>query len=89
MNKEMRFSGTLIPAALFDLARNKMLSVATFTPDDVRQHLLSNASAEMFATNSIQSNHRIIAERVMRAVLEDLVAEGKVAQLKRGVWTRK
>lgn len=82
----MKFGTTLIPERLFELARLRLLNNATSTPEDVRQHLLKQGAAELAQTNSIPRNHRLIAERVFQAVREDLVAKGKLKQLKRGVW---
>ena len=84
----MRFGNTEIPGCLFHLARERMLKEATFTPENIRQHLLTQAPDELCAISPIATNQRIIAERVMRDCVKQLVASGEIAQLKRGVWAK-
>lgn len=82
----MRFGSTQIPDEMFRLACDRMLEGPVFTPEDIRNHLLANASETMQKISPIASNHRIIAERVMRKGIKELVAAKQIAQLKRGVW---
>ncbi|KVP17040.1 hypothetical protein [Burkholderia ubonensis] len=82
----MKFGQAEIPETLFALARERMRSFGEFTPEDIRQHLLTEARADLAAINSIEHNWRIIAERVLRACIEELRAAGEIEQVKRGVW---
>ena len=84
----MRFGNTEIPGSLFKLARERMLKTATFTPEDIRRHILEQAPTELRNISPIATNQRIIAERVMRGCIKQLVASGEIAQLKRGVWAK-
>lgn len=84
----MKFSGHDIPDSLFELARTTMRARGHFTPEDIRQVLITEGRATMVAINGIERNHRIIADRVMRKVVQELAAAGEYAQLKRGVWMK-
>ncbi|MYM92444.1 hypothetical protein [Duganella vulcania] len=84
----MKFGQTEIPGSLFKLARERMLRDPTFTPGDIRAHLTSAGLDMMVAMDAIRPNHWIIADRVMRACLDDMRNAGQVTQLKRGVWAR-
>lgn len=84
----MRFGKTPVPGSLFQCARERMLRDATFTPEDIRAHLLATQSEALAAISAIPTNQGIIANRVMRACVKQLVASGEVQQLKRGVWAR-
>lgn len=85
----MKFSGKEIPGSLFKLARDFMLSRQSFTPDDVRAHLLRHGAAALAETHGIPANHPIIANRVHQAACRELAQAGEVVQLKRGVWMKK
>lgn len=82
----MRFGTVLIPDAIFDFARARMRQEATFTPDAVRQHILTSAPLILDGISSIKTNQRIVAHRVTRACIDELRASGEVVQLKRGLW---
>ena len=82
----MKFGSKPVPERLFTLARERLLNNATSTPEDVRRHLLKHGQAELLATNSIEHNHRIIAQRVFDAVRLELVHSGALVQFKRGLW---
>lgn len=84
----MRFGSTEIPGSVFQLARERILADATVTPEAIRQHLLSQAHETLRAISPIATNQRIIADRVMRDCLKQLVASGEIAQLKHGVWAK-
>ena len=84
----MRFGCTEIPGSLFKIARDRMRSDATFTPEDIRRHLVDRASDVLHGISPITVNHRIIADRVMRDCVKQLVSSGEIAQLKRGVWAK-
>lgn len=84
----MKFGSQVIPEALFSLARGKMLAEASFTPESIRRHLVTGGREEMLKVNAIERNHTIIANRVMRVVLKELVDQGKVKPLKRGLWVK-
>ncbi len=84
----MKFGTQTIPGELFKLARERMLRDTHFEPAKVREHICEHGRAQLFEINSIEKNHQIIAERVMRAALAELVAAGEVEQVKRGLWGR-
>lgn len=84
----MRFGSKEIPGSIFKLARDRMLRDVTFTPEDIRGHLMEQAPVVLNEISSIGVNHRIIANRVMRDCVKQLVASGEIAQLKRGVWAK-
>lgn len=84
----MRFGSTPIPGELFKLARDRMLREASFTPEDIRTHLLSEGTSHLSAVTTNSTNQWIIAERVMQSARKDLAEAGEVAQLRRGVWMR-
>lgn len=84
----MKFGTTPIPDAVFDLAYERMRRDATFTPEDVRQHLLTHGSAQLQAITSIEVNQWIIANRVMRACVNVMRDAGEIEQLKKGVWAK-
>lgn len=85
----MKFSGHTIPEAIFTLTRDRMRAVSSFTPPDMRAYIVERAAVDLAAVTFSDVNKRIIAERVMRAVIKELVAAGELAQLKRGVWMKK
>lgn len=84
----MKFMGREVPGALFKLARDYMLSDATVTPEDVRVYLLSHGSDDLNALSDIKENHRVIVNRVFQVARKELIAAGKISQLKRGVWAK-
>lgn len=84
----MKYGQTEIPGSLFKLARDRMLRDRTFTPCDLRSYLTSAGHDVMVAMSTIEKNHWIIADRVMRACIDELRAAGQLTQLKRGVWAR-
>jgi hypothetical protein len=84
----MRFGNQTVPGSVFAVARNKMLELEQFTPQQMREHILKDAASELEALSSISINHRIIAERVMRECIAELRAAGQLASPKRGVWAR-
>jgi hypothetical protein len=84
----MKFCNTEVPQSLFDMARERMRKGVTFTPDDIRTHLLKHAQTELVAINDISSNHQIIAERVMRACVKELRGSGEIKQMKHGLWAK-
>lgn len=84
----MKFGQTEIPGRLFKLARERMLREATFTPGEIRKHIIENAREELMAISSIRSNWQIVAERVMRTALAELRTAGEVDQLKKGIWAK-
>lgn len=84
----MNYGNTEIPGSLFKLARERMLRNATFTPNDIRTHLVTEGRATMLTLSTITRNHEIIADRVMRACIDQLRDAGEVAQAKHGVWAR-
>jgi hypothetical protein len=84
----MKYGQTEIPGSLFKLARDRMLRDPTFTPCDLRSYLTSAGHDVMVAMSKIEKNHWIIADRVMRACIDELRAAGQLTQLKRGVWAR-
>lgn len=84
----MKYGQTEIPGSLFKLARDRMLRDPTFTPCDLRAYLSSAGRDEMMSMSTIEQNHWIIADRVMRACIDELRAAGQLTQHKRGVWAR-
>lgn len=84
----MKYGQTEIPGSLFKLARERMLRDDTFTPADLRYHIISAGQEEMLAISTIRKNHGIIADRVMRACIEELRTAGELTQFKRGIWAR-
>lgn len=84
----MKFGSAPIPASIFDMAYARMRREATFTPEDIRTYLLRHAKAELSALSSIETNQRIIANRVMRACVNTLREAGEIEALKRGVWAK-
>lgn len=84
----MKFGQNDIPAELFELARERMRRNITFTPEDIRTHLLTSAKPTLAAINAIEHNWWIIANRVFRACLAEMRDTGEITQLKRGVWVR-
>lgn len=84
----MKFFGKEIPCSLFNLARDFMLSRTSFTPADVRAHLLRHGANELNQTSGVAANHAIIANRVHQAACRELAQSGEVRQLKRGVWMK-
>lgn len=84
----MKYGQTEIPGSLFKLARERMLRDNTFTPFDLRNHLMTDGRDVMLAISTIHKNHWIIADRVMRACIDELRTAGELTQLKRGVWAR-
>lgn len=84
----MKYGQTEIPGSLFKLARERMLRDRTFTPCDLRAYLITEGRDVMVAMSTIEKNHWIIADRVMRACIDELRDAGELTQLKRGVWAR-
>lgn len=84
----MRFGNREVPGELFNLARDRMLASTTFTPEEVRQHLLKSAITHLIQLSPLPANQWIIANRVMRACVKEMVQSGEIAQLKRGVWAK-
>lgn len=84
----MKFGHKDVPRELFALARDAMRERAVFTPEDIRRYLVETGRELMLSISGIESNHQIVAERVMRAVLKELAAAGEYRQLKRGVWAK-
>lgn len=84
----MQFCGKTIPGSLFKLARDRMLTAETFTPADIRKHLLANGADALLETNALTNNHPIIANRVFLATRQELADSGQVAPVKRGVWSK-
>lgn len=85
----MKFSGREIPGSLFKAARERMLSPTagpSFTPEAIRQHLLSQCRRELTAISSIEVNQNIIANRVFQEARRQLASAGEVVQIRRGVW---
>lgn len=83
----MKFGSQEIPSRLFTLARDKVRRKGTFTPELLRSHLQKHGAIELGEVSPLASNQWLVADRVMRAVIKELVAAGKVAQVKRGLWT--
>lgn len=84
----MKFGSTIIPDSLFDLARREMRSRASFTPEEIRVVLVRDGAQALRTITSIPRNDRIIAERVMRAVVGELRDAGEYRALKRGLWMK-
>ncbi|KVP75198.1 hypothetical protein WJ96_05425 [Burkholderia ubonensis] len=84
----MKFGQAEIPERIFDITRGRMRRDSMFTPEDIRQHLLAEAREDLAAINSIERNWSIIANRVMRACVEELRAAGEIEQVKKGVWAK-
>jgi hypothetical protein len=84
----MKYGQTEIPGSLFKLARDRMLRDPTFTPCDLRAYITSAGHDVMVAMSTIEKNHWIIADRVMRACIDELRNAGQLTQVKRGVWAR-
>jgi hypothetical protein len=82
----MKYGQTEIPGSLFKLARDRMLRDATFTPFDIRTYLTTEGREQMVALSTLERNHWLIADRVMRACIDELRTAGELTQLKRGVW---
>lgn len=84
----MHFGRTELPGILFKLARERMVLEATFTPEDIRKYLVVQSHEILQRISPLATNHRIIANRVMRDCIKQLVSSGEIAQLKRGVWAK-
>lgn len=84
----MRFGSTEIPGSLFKLARDRMLAGGTFTPVDVRTHLLEQGASVLQETSPLAANHWLVANRVFQAARDELKAAGQVTQVKRGLWAK-
>jgi hypothetical protein len=84
----MKFSYVEIPERLFTLARDHMRSLPRFTVEDIRQHLLIHGQLELARCHSLKQNWRLLATRVLRAVLTELKDANEIAQIQRGVWAR-
>lgn len=84
----MKYGQSEIPESLFKLARERMLRDETFTPFDIRTYLSTAGRDEMVALSSIEKNHWLIADRVMRACIDELRDAGKLTQVKRGLWAK-
>jgi hypothetical protein len=84
----MKYGQSEIPGSLFKLARERMLRDATFTPFDIRNHLTVEGRDAMVALSTIERNHWLIADRVLRACIDELRNAGEVHQVKRGLWAK-
>lgn len=84
----MKYGQSEIPESLFKLARARMLRDDTFTPFDIRTYLTTAGRDDMVALSSIEKNHWLIADRVMRACIDELRDAGKLTQAKRGLWAK-
>jgi hypothetical protein len=84
----MKFCAKPIPEGLFSLARAEMRARESFTPAELRNALVSKGKVDMLSITDHPRNHQIIANRVMSAVIHELVAKSELWQLKRGVWGR-
>jgi hypothetical protein len=84
----MKYGQSEIPESLFKLARERMLRDDTFTPFDIRTYLSTAGRDEMVALSTIEKNHWLIADRVMRACIDELRDAGKLTQVKRGLWAK-
>lgn len=84
----MKFSNIEVPARLFERTREHIRTLAHFTIDDIRTHLLTSCQAELAACNSIKQNWPLIANRVIRAVIVEMDDANKLAHIRRGVWAR-
>jgi hypothetical protein len=85
----MRFGSTPVPGTLFALARTLMLEQPSFTPSAMRAALMEKGREDMLALSDLPGNYPIIAERVMREVISEMVTAGQLTQIKRGLWARK
>lgn len=86
----MKFSGHEIPGSLFKAARDRMLAGtvgSTFTPEEIRQHLMDSCGNDLAAISSLAANQRIVANRVFQEARKQLVSTGEVVQVRRGVWS--
>lgn len=84
----MKFSGSTVPDFLFALARDRMRASSSCTPAQLRQFVLQRGITELNAVSALPQNHGVIADRVARQVIRELVASGEFQQLKRGVWMK-
>lgn len=88
----MKFGSTTIPEALFDLARTAVRTTldakSSITPAELRHALAKQGAESLRAISGIETNQRIVAQRITIAVLQELRASNEIAQLKRGVWVR-
>jgi len=80
----MKFGQTKIDGGLFKCARDKFLAHALNTVDEIRQHILKQCKGELDTITSIDTNQWIIANRVTRAVIDELMASGQITKSKRG-----
>jgi hypothetical protein len=84
----MKFLNRDIPQRLFELTRDHINALASFTTDELRQHILTAGKADLAACNDLAQNWRLIAERVLRKVLGEMEDAKQVDHIKRGVWVR-
>lgn len=84
----MKFGKTQVPQSLFELARTRLQKEASCTTDDARSYVLKHGVNDLNAITAIETNQCIVANRVVRAVIDELRAAGEIAQLKRGVWAK-
>jgi hypothetical protein len=83
----MKFCQTEIPENLVELARAQIRRHEKFTTDEVRQHFLEAARDGIAVISDIESNQWIIANRVVRACINELRSTGEISQVKKGTWT--
>lgn len=84
----MKFGNTSIPGSLFKVARDRMLLNASFEPAQIREFLCATQSKTLFEISSLVQNHSIIAHRVTRCAIDELMASGDIARLKRGAYMK-
>lgn len=85
----MKFSGRVVPQELFEITRNLMRTMPSFTPEEIRWLLVTRyprAATLIREVTTLAANDRLVAHRVTRAVIDELHAAGDIKQLKRGVW---
>ncbi len=84
----MKFGQTTIPNELFDQARARLRQEATCSTEAARSHLLKSAGPLLSSISPLETNQWIVANRVVRAVIDELRAAGEIEQIKRGVWAK-
>lgn len=82
----MKFGSSEVPVKLFDMAREQMRKESTFTPGEIREHLLTYAASDLYSVSNIRANWTVIALRVTRACIDELRALGEIKQLNHGLW---
>jgi hypothetical protein len=85
----MKFGSIHIPESLHQIARERMLQSTSFTPDEVRSHLLDKGIEVIAMISDLKTNQWIVANNVVRAEINKLVSEKAIGQLKRGVWMKR